>query len=379
MYKECLFMCNTSFQIMMALEFKMTVLKKDKVDISLSDTLPDAEKVYENIKKSNVFNNVILCKEYEINYNKEYNQYATLRKMLRRKKICQDIIKKFRKKYDELYVCDTFYTTNVIYEELIRINPDIKVFYYEESPLVVMADTGNHFKDLSFYQGTGMKCLLKKILGIKNINGNFSGAYTTAYKKMEKRYFAWIDMPRITKDKKEEYIKILNSFWAFDKSDYMKLNGIIFIEESFFADGKPSCELEIMKDLVEFSSDNQIAVKLHPRTRKNRFDTREIIVLENKSIPWELLVLNNCLQNVITVCIASNAAFLAKLYWNVDQRSVMLINCIDYYLPQLDDKYYRMISEICKEKKLAYLPKTKREFQNIIKKMTTNKSDGGWT
>lgn len=369
MRKNCLFICNTSFQIMMALLFRMTILKEDDVDIFVSDILPGAEELSANIKQSNAFSEVFLCKEYDIDKTvRQQNRYTAIKNMIWRGNICKDILKNITKRYDELYTSDVFYTTNVMYEKLLKYNSDIKVYYFEENPFKTLNE-GGPFEDLAHYQGIGLMSCIKKIFGVKSIQGNIAGAYTVVYKEMSKRYFQWLDVPKIPRSDLSTYIKIANSFWKYDEHAYTNLNGIVYMEGAYFTDGFNSFDdLAILNDIKECVDNEQITVKLHPRTRVNRF-APDFNVMECNSLPWELFMLNNSSKNLVTITIASTSAFLSKMYWDIDQKSIMLQDCEDYYFPELDEKGYRIVSDQCKQKGLAYLPKTKKEFQDILKEL----------
>ena len=70
------------------------------------------------------------------------------------------------------------------------------------------------------------------------------------------------------------------------------------MEESHYTDGLlPGNEdYEIFKKIVEKYSKLKFAVKLHPRTVNNRFSDL-MPVLENSTVPWELILWNRIASN----------------------------------------------------------------------------------
>lgn len=74
--KRNLFICDTPFQIMMAMAFRMTLLKNDTVDIVISDIISNSEGLYQNIKRSNAFSDAYYIRDYELNYG-----FHSLKKM----------------------------------------------------------------------------------------------------------------------------------------------------------------------------------------------------------------------------------------------------------------------------------------------------------
>lgn len=355
--KKCLFICNTPFQIMTAVTFRLTILKDEYVDIAVSDIISDSYDLYNNIERTKVFNNIYYVHDYRINY--QLTGIKRKLSILNRKRITKnifytDII------YDELYTSDTLLSIEWIYELLKSKNTKMKVFYFEESPIAVLCDQGNHFKSKENYIG-----IKDRLLGIKHIDGNFSGAYVSVCDKMHKTYFEWFRLPKIDFNMKEKYVSILNKFWNYNPRNSLD-NKIIFIEESFFVDNRGNRDEEIINDILQFSHNHDVVIKLHPRTRKNRFENKGVHIYENSSVPWELVVLNGELDNNILICVASSAAILSKLYWNIKQNSVVLVDCQDYYFDYLSNDYYKKFSEVCHENNLAYMPKNRDEFKKIL-------------
>lgn len=360
-----LFICDTPFQIMMALAFRMTILKNDIVDIVISDIINNSESLYQNVKESNVFSDAYYIRDYELNYGfQSLGKAKKIKKLLNRKKIIKSLLP-VDKSYDALFVTDTLRSIDWIYEQLLNINHQLKVFYYEEGPIAVLCDQGNHFKKRKEYESV-CKRLFNQVLGVKHINGNFQGAFTSVYNQMPKAYFEWYDLTRISRDRLDAYVEILNEFWNY-KHTNMFSNKFIFLEESFFTDGRENRDLEIISDIVSVVGKKDIIVKLHPRTRENRFEKMGLTVYQKNNVPWELIALNGDLCNAVLICVGSGAILYPKLYWNIDQVSIGLLECEEYHYEYLDNQYYKTFSRICKDKELAILPQNKQEFVGIIK------------
>ena len=366
-----LFICDTPFQIMMALAFRMNTLKDETVDIIISDIINDSFSLYENIKKSNIFSNVYYLKNYHIDYEVEIRtKYQDLFQTLFRKHFIKQIFK-INNSYNFLYVTDSLKSFNWIYEILLKKNPEMKLFYYEEGPVSVLCDQGNHFKKYNEYGGRKYK-LKNKLLGIKPINGNFSGAYVSVKSLMKETYFPWIDIPKITNEQLKKYVDVLNSFWNYKSTNDFK-NKIIYLEESFFTDKHENHDMEIIDDLINNYGTEKIIVKLHPRTRINRFEPLGIKTYNKFSVPWELIVLNNDLDNSILICYASGSIIHPALYWGIQQKSIALVNCKEYHFSYLNNDYYKMYSYLCEQKKLSFLPNNKKEFLCFISDALGNK------
>ena len=101
-----LFFCDTPFQIMMAVAFKMTEFKDECVDIIVSDLIYNSNDLYENINKSNFFNRTYYINNYDYDYEK-CNKIKWLYKKFHR-------IKDINALLPDLDTYDYFYTTDTL-------------------------------------------------------------------------------------------------------------------------------------------------------------------------------------------------------------------------------------------------------------------------
>lgn len=349
----------------MAVAFKMTILKGQDVDIVISDLISDSDTLYQNIKDTCFFNNVFKFNNYHYDYE------ANKKSIFSRRKDVKALMPNVNY-YDCFYVTDSLPSMNVLYELLYEKNKNIKLFYYEEGPIAVLCDQGNHFKSKNEYGGFA-RHIKEKVFGIRHINGNLTGAYSSVYSEMPKNYFPWLKLPIVNNDNGlSKYVELLNKFWNYQHTDELK-NKLIFLEEAFYVDGRGNKDFEIVEDVVkEFGKEN-LLVKLHPRTRHNRFNDLGLKTYKNTSVPWELIALNGDLDNTILFCIGSGAILYPKLYWGIEQKSIALVNCEEYKFDYLNNDYYKTFQRICQEKSLAYLPCDKNEFLRKVKELINDK------
>lgn len=366
MNRRHLFICDTPFQIMMALSFRMTILQNESVEIIISDIITDSEDLYKNIKASGVFDSTYYYRDYELDYvNKPNGRIETYRRLINRKKIIRKLLQ-LEGKYDAFYATDTLTSIEWLYEILLAKNPNMDMYYYEEGPISVICDQGNHFKRAEAYGGIKSR-LIDRVLGIKHINGHYTGAYVSVKNQLPEKYFPWIDIPQVSGERLPDYVKILNTFWDYPVSNEFK-GKVVYLEESYYTDGRENRDIEIVNDLIQFFGKDRVVVKLHPRTRDDRFAEMGIKTYQKTSVPWELIALNGGLEGTVLVCMGSGAIMYPKLYWNIDQISIGLLNCKDYYFSYLDEKYYRTFSDVCRDKNLAFLPDSKEELFDELTK-----------
>lgn len=354
-----LFYCCTPFQIMMATAFKMTILKNEQVDIIVSDLINDSEDLFVNIARSHYFDNAMYLRNYEFDYVQKTKK-DEIKKLLNRRSILNRLLPSLRE-YDCFYIVDSLQSINVIYEILSKKNKNLSLYYYEEGPIAVLCDQGKHFKRKEEYLGIKGQ-IVNALLGRLYVNGSFDAAYSSVYDKMEPNYFEWRKLPVISAVDLKQYIKTLNQFWGYKHDDSLK-HKILFLEESFYTDNRGDRDIEIVRDLLDNAHGREVLVKLHPRTRVNRFEKLGIDVYRNASVPWELVALNGDIDDTILVCVGSGAIMYPKLYWNIEQKSIALLNCKEYQFPYIkNNEYYETFCKVCEDKKLALLPRNKEEF-----------------
>ena len=354
----------------MATAFKMMVLKEQQVDIIISDLIYNSNRLYENVAQSRFFENVFYLKNYELDYVKRNKKEELINDLFRRK-IMSRLLPSLGK-YDYFYIVDSLKSINIIYEILKRKNKNIILYYYEEGPIAVLCDQGNHFKKKNEYFGLKRK-LLNTFLGLEYVDGSFSAAYSSVYNKMPSNYFEWRKMPIISCDCLKQYVMKLNQFWEYKHDNTLKRK-IVFLEESFYTDDRGDKDLEIVRDLLNNSYGRDVIVKLHPRTRENRFNKLGIEVYKDSSIPWELVTLNGDLDDTILVCVGSGAILYPKLYWNIEQKSIALLNCDEYRFKYLDNEYYRTFTKVCGDNNIAYMPQNRVEFLKILGELCSGKN-----
>ena len=95
-----------------------------------------------------------------------------------------------------------------------------------------------------------------------------------------------------------DLLKQLNYIFGYKKIAELNSADILIMEESHYTDGllPGNDDFEIFKAIKEHYIDKKIFIKLHPRTKINRFKNH-IDVLPASEFPWELIVWNRILSS----------------------------------------------------------------------------------
>ncbi len=361
--RKILIYCDTPFQIMMAVHLRLTVFAEEDMDIIVADHMKDHDKLAGNIEKTQIFGQVFPFQAFHIDCRKGRFHYGRLNELdmvLHRKKLSEEVLG--QRSYDLFLTADILLSSNIIYDYLIhRRGSRTKVCFYEEGPVSVICDQHG-------WLNGGKRMCWKKILGYQEIKGNFAGGYTSVKEQVPwNSYFPFYDIPRMDLEN-SYYLKILNQIWEFGSAELCPQK-YIFFEESFFQDGIPCTDMDIVRDMCKAVGEENIYVKLHPRTRENRFAQMRIAASQDSSVPWELVVLNNrkAVQDKLLIAVTTGAIIHPQLYWGINQNAVVLGDCREYLFEHLNNRYYQAFLSVCRERNLAYVPTDRGSFLRILK------------
>lgn len=373
--KNILMFCDTPFQVMMCIHLKRTQLRGNRVDMIISNHIVNNEVLIERLKKENIFDNVVGMNAYEIDYHK--NQYKdfnikggfvlrSISNIINRKKIIEQSPLDSEKLYDEFWCTDILESTNIIYDHFLKNNKLLKLICFEEGPVSFLCDQNNQFDDSKYGNVNSLVKAVSTIIGFKMIYGNYHTVYSSVLNLSKKKYYFKIkEIPKLN-ESDEEYLNIINRIWDYIPNDEYE-GKVVFFEESFSLNGIENKDFEIVRDLRNIVGREKLLIKLHPRTRVNRFRDLDVNISENTCLPWELVALNNA-GECILVSVSSGSIIHPQLYWGINQKSICLANCEEYHFKQLDKEYYKTFVKICREKNVALLPHNKKELFCMIDK-----------
>lgn len=366
--REILIFCDTPFQIMMAVYLLQSELKECLVDVIITDHISNYTMILENITMLQIFRKTYFMRAYDLDNRRgefEITKLQYIRYVLGRKKYLNNLID-LRTDYDEFFVADILESTNLIYDSLISKNPNVKVVFYEEGPIAVLCDQNNQFVQRKYSNLSVIKKLFFIIAGYRTIYGNFSYGYSSVNEISKvSYYFPIYNIPKLNEDNLL-YIEILNKIWKFDSNKLINQR-YIFFEESFFLNQVDSNDMLIIGDIIDIVGKENILVKLHPRSRENRFEKYGIKTNQDSSIPWELIALNSVNLKQTLIAISSGSLIHPQLYWGVKQKVICLAECKEYWFKKLEGKYYKTFVDICRKQKLAQLPSSKKDFFELLR------------
>lgn len=353
MKKNVLIMCSSSYQILVAMRVIMEKYREDSIDILITDTIAQSDKLYESMKKEPVFSNVYLWKvKGKFDFSK--------------KQMLKDAVFGYRRSSALVYDCecrnksyDVFLYANLslfamhLGNVLLHNNKNLKIEMFEDGFSTYSAYTGEFFTNSNFKKRFLRKLFFK----------------TSALYVFNPEIMDWnphFDLYHINPEYKGDCLETINRIF-----DYYSLKDnydadVIFFEESYAADGKKVDDVDIVDSIAEYLGKDNIFVKIHPRNPTNRFSEKGYKTNSNISIPWEVILINNSFNHSVFVTLASNAAMNPFFLFQKRTPSFLLFNCTS-----TPETLYKQIIEydqkLCSEHPEVFrIPKDKEQLKKQL-------------
>lgn len=295
--KNTLIVCNTYYQLIISLHLAFTLKKDNRITIVVSDHSNNSFIYAQNLKKIKYINEVVHAQTKHIDkINSIKNKIYIFTHCLFSK---NQLIKNLNPHgYDELIFNNDVSSVIILFRQLIKINPDMKVSRIEEG---IMSYNNTIFNPNKSKYG-----LLRNICGFNEYTKYEKDIYCT-YPELYKGKLRKIRIPLINL-LNLDFINTINTVFNIKKENLNYPQKYIFFSSIHdFEGGEPVGELELVTKIAELVGKNNLLVKVHPRDNPERFIENNLSVDTNSSIPWEAIQLNYDFSNhvFITVCSGS--------------------------------------------------------------------------
>lgn len=367
--KNVLIVATTVYHVIVAIQMSRTILRSSNIDIILGDETPNMETIIDRLKKTEVFDNVYFVKMNE--YNKQYGKYEGYTPTQYALKKYIDIHKMFsiKKNYDILLVPFFHHFHMNLYSYLKRfINIKIRVYLYDEG-LAIYSGIGDIYKSLheeysknKVYNKLHYGKMLNEIRGIITFNPNLM--------QWGKNY-RQIKIPSL--DKNNSSLKKLFNF-IFDYNGEYKNIGkkkVIFFEEAKSSDGIVINDINVVNRIAQVIGKENILIKLHPRSKIDRFSRIGYETNNNTLIPWEVLYMNHNFDNTLFISTASSSIVHPVILFGEKMKAIFVFKLLYAVLPAELQSNQRFIENIIanKYKECFFIPNSFDELNNIIQKL----------
>ena len=345
-------LCSTPYQIICALRIVEEKYPGAMVDIVLTDTITNVEGIYERLSQEYELRNVFLWRtKGKICFSRIQKILyaicpARMAKRTLKKNDCELV-----EKYDIYLFANLSPIAMCLGDVLRRENPKIEVAMYEG------------FSTYSSYTGDFYKNRKQKILKKFFFSVNKLYVFNPDIIEWKPQF----EVKKITPCFKGDTLELINRIFEYDmlEDDYGKK--VVFFEESYSSDGRPVDDVEMLDIIAEKLGKENIIVKIHPRNPVNRFAEKGYIINRNRSIPWEVILINEEFKDTIFVTMASNAAMNPFFLFGKKNKAILLYKCT-----KMPESMHKSIVEfddrLCsKYPEIFVIPQNLDELKDIIK------------
>lgn len=300
--KNILIVCNTHYQLIVALQLKMSIYYNDRMDCIITNYLSNYISVVDNLRRASIFRNVFTVNVKDVKYDGNVAMYkdsvflATLESDL-----CNAI--KRPDEYKEFLFANLGEFAPRLGRYLKKTQNKIEFSMYEDGLSSYSRIYESRIADIK--EPKTVKGIIKKYL-IGNVISEIS-----AYYVFNPQLMVW-SCPKVKKIP-EVYLftdklrKTLNTIYCYEDLRDSYTEKVIFFEESYFQDGIYTNDVEMMNRISNKYGIENVFIKTHPRDEVNRFEKLGYKTNIDKSIPWEVIALNIDLSGKVLISMTSTA------------------------------------------------------------------------
>lgn len=288
--EKILIMCNTYFQLITAIQMKLTMHSDAHVGVVLTDHtrgLPDIE---EPLKECKVFNEVC-CMECRLNDNAsspdvEHILRTVYSIVMRSKKNAF-----FGKYFDKLIYFNLSASTILLYNELQSVNKKIQVARFEEGVLSYGASWNDDWR-LIDSKSVKLGCRIRQWLGKTNIT-DYLEDYYCFFPELYEGTLNPIAIPKISEEN-YKLKQILGKTFQLDTiTERYDERYIYFSSVGDFEGGSPVGEFDLVTKIAELVGKKNLLIKTHPRDETGCYQKAGFKVASMSAAPWEAIQLNS--------------------------------------------------------------------------------------
>lgn len=364
-----LFYCNTYYQLMVAINIKKNILGSAPADLVLTDHAAGNREIAERLRKAEIFEKVYFISVKDYDQGKAYLfDVNSIREKFFGVQIQVEKLLKLEKKYDYFwYACPTFFS-KLLYSYLCLMRRSIVNGYCFEDGLAVYCESRKWFET--------PKDVKEKIVGVL-------GRKTELVRGLRGFY---VFRPELLMWKPHCPVRVIP---AFDKTDTEMLR---LLNEIFDYDGKPfqypfiyfeqpfakfeNRDVELLKEIASELGKEHIAVKLHPRSEKNRFAEAGFCMDFPQRIPSELMLLNCDERKTALLSVFSSALVVPYMAFGIRIKTFTLLRLMDCENNDTMKTMYQLFRRLSEqEPELFQIPCSREELIQNMKKILEVEED----
>ena len=318
-----LVVCNTPFQIIVACHVLQTYYGDADIDLYISSGIRGYAQLVENARQTGKFREVQANPVHKTFYKGdgplERCSYALKRtsEIIKTLLLARSVSKRH---YDVLLFSNISVFTKRLTTLLVRHNPTCKIELFEEGTISYTQQ---------FVEGDSIRTPYRRFIDRLGIVDRLSALYVfnPMFLSWKPRNGKIVSLPKLT-NLSMSFVTMLNTIFGYDSCEDQYDKKVIFFEESHAMEGFDVPDIDMLEQMAQKIGRDNIMVKIHPRNPENRFAKLGYKTNVNTSIPWELIILNQPMDDKILVTISSGSVIYPYLYFDIKTKSYSLLNCL---------------------------------------------------
>ena len=347
-----LYFAFTQLHLLYLVNLKRSIHVEDDVDIIiLNSKYTGTDRVIHHLKNSQLFSRILMLENnraYRKGVMKISAHIQEMKKAYSNKKQIYSFIDSAEDLYDEFFTFGSNMEAYIAFDYISR-NGKVKFNYYEEGIGTYIHPFTNMLKPWNRY-----------FLQLNHIKMPTVPDEVWVYmpKWLSEERIGDITVKMMPKIKDIDFI---NSVWEYHSNRIDE--DIILFEQPI-----PQCD-DVLSDLFHRVNSEDVMIKMHPRSN-SRAMYNDMKVMETGDSIWELICINNDMEDKLLVSLCSTTCFTAK-YLNNSEPWIIFLFKIKELNFENNDKMERMVQLLrdsykCSEKILV--PSNIAEYTEAIEK-----------
>lgn len=326
------FICNTVFQVLVATWINHIYFHGGKeTDIIISNHMNNGRNISDRMRRYGEFSDTYFVESLDVaRYNVPQGYVAYIKKEFDPCSYIKRIFD-FDVNYDHIFISNLDGFSKLFFSAVSKQNPNVSVHIFEDGLSTYSKLFGSWFRD----SGRPDYDLLHTVFYDYMCRKKYIKDYVKDVWLLTPEFLQWdpgVPVKTVEKinPKDEVYLEICNKVFGYydSKDEYDKK--YIFMEESFFAEGKEIPDVELVNKIAERVGKENIMVKIHPRNPVNRFEKLGYKTNVDTGIPWELICMNMTdLDEKILLTVSSNSILNPIMIFGIPVRAFSLYGVIN--------------------------------------------------
>lgn len=355
-----LFVCNTPFQVITALNIYCNKFRNERVTVVLNDYFNGSERVAKELQSLDLFERVYCIHTIDMIRNgSNIIKYSILSPSKLRENF--DVLQEYQ--FDMMFFNNFDILSAIIFERIIECNPDMIPCRFEEG-------YSSYFNNYDQQKSCYVFEKLERLRGRKSLSKSVSQFWYYVPEFAKYKHNKSDDLRTIPMLRKDDtyLIEILNKAFSVGQIVDSYTTKFIFFEDAFAYNNERINDVEVVKMIADTVKTENLSIKLHPRSNSNRFAEIGLSSNKNVGVPWEIFQLNSNFDGKVFLAVASGSVLASKVYFDDDVKIVYLFKCVSKRPRHVTKEFENHLRKVMEQYggDNVFIPQNTEELKRIL-------------